>query len=102
MTSNNRRVVITGMGAITPIGLSAKEFWKGLLDGKSGAAEITKFDPSKINTHFACEVKGFDPLNYIDKKEARRLDLFAQYGLAAVKEALEDGNLVPEKMSAED
>jgi len=102
MINNNRRVVITGMGAITPIGLSAKEFWKGLIDGKSGAAEITKFDPSKIKTHFACEVKGFDPLDYIDKREARRLDLFAQYGLAAVKEALEDGNLVAEKMSAED
>ena len=102
MISNNRRVVITGMGAITPIGLSAKEFWNGLLNGKSGAAEITKFDPSNINTHFACEVKGFDPLNYINKKEARRLDLFAQYGLAAAKEALEDGNLVPENMSTED
>jgi len=102
MNGNNRRVVITGMGAITPIGLSAKEFWSGLLDGKSGAAEITKFDPSKIKTHFACEVKGFDPLNYIDKRDARRLDLFAQYGLAAVKEALEDGNFVPDNMSTED
>lgn len=102
MTNYNRRVVITGMGAITPIGLSAKEFWNGLLNCKSGAALITKFDPSNINTHFACEVKGFDPLNYMDKKEARRLDLFAQYGLAAVKEAVEDGNLDTETMSVED
>ena len=102
MSGNNRRVVITGMGAITPLGLSTKEFWNGLIDGKSGAANITKFDPSKIKTHFACEVKEFDPLNFIDKRDARRLDLFAQYGLAAVKEALEDGNLDSEKMSVED
>jgi len=100
--ANKRRVVVTGIGAITPLGLNAKELWNGLLDGKSGAARITRFDPSRLNTHFACEVKGFDPLNYFDKKEARRLDLYAQFALSATMEAIEDSNLKPNTMSAED
>lgn len=100
--ANNRRVVVTGIGAITPIGLTAKELWESLKSGKSGAAEITKFDSSNLNTHFACEVKNFDPLNYFDRKTARRLDEFAQYALAATAEAIEDGGLDPENMSAED
>lgn len=97
-----RRIMVTGMGAISPLGLSVDELWKGFLDSKSGAAEITKFDSSNFNTHFACEVKGFDPLNYIDKKAARRMDLFTQYAFASVKEAIEDSGLNPESMSTDD
>jgi 3-oxoacyl-[acyl-carrier-protein] synthase II len=99
---NERRVVVTGMGAITPIGLSAEELWDSLLKGKSGAAEITKFDSSKLNTHFACEVKGFDPLNFIDKKAARRMDLFTQYAIVSTKQAIDDSGLKPESMSSDD
>jgi 3-oxoacyl-[acyl-carrier-protein] synthase II len=100
--ANNRRVVVTGMGAVSPLGLSADELWNGFMNGVSGAAEITKFDTSKLNTHFACELKGFDPLNYIDKKAARRMDFFAQYAFAAVQEAVDDSSLNPENMSADD
>ncbi len=98
----DRRVVVTGMGAITPIGLNAEEFWDGLISGKSGAAKITKFDPSNLKTRFACEVKGFDPLNYLDKKAVRRMDLFVQYSMVATIQALSDSGLSPEKMSEED
>ena len=98
----DRRVVVTGMGAITPIGLNAEEFWEGLIAGKSGSAKITKFDPSNLKTQFACEVKGFDPLNYLDKKAVRRMDLFVQYSMAATIQALNDSGLSPEKMSEED
>ncbi|UCH65794.1 MAG: beta-ketoacyl-ACP synthase II [Ignavibacterium sp.] len=100
--AKNRRVVVTGIGAITPIGLTAKDLWKNLKSGKSGAAEITKFDSSNLNTHFACEVKDFDPLNYFDRKTARRLDEFTQYALAATAEAIEDSGLDPDNMSVED
>ncbi|MCG6961390.1 beta-ketoacyl-ACP synthase II [bacterium BMS3Abin03] len=97
--ADRRRVVVTGLGAITPIGLSVEEFWNALLDGKSGAANITKFDPSRLNTHFACEVKGFEPLDYLEKKEVRRLDLFAQYAIAAASQAIKDSGLEPDNMS---
>ena len=100
--AKNRRVVVTGIGAITPIGLNVKDFWEGLLGGRSGAAEITKFDSSNLNTHFACEVKNFDPLNYFDRKTARRLDEFAQYALAASAEAIKDSGMEPDNMSSED
>jgi 3-oxoacyl-[acyl-carrier-protein] synthase II len=100
--TKNRRVVVTGIGAITPIGLNANDLWKNLKSGKSGAAEITKFDSSNLNTHFACEVKDFDPLNYFDRKTARRLDEFTQYALAATVEAIEDSGLDPDNMSVED
>jgi 3-oxoacyl-[acyl-carrier-protein] synthase II len=100
--AKNRRVVVTGIGAITPIGLTAKELWDSLKSGKSGAAEITKFDSSNLNTHFACEVKDFNPLNYFDKKTARRLDEFTQYALAATAEAIEDSGMDPDNMSTED
>jgi 3-oxoacyl-[acyl-carrier-protein] synthase II len=100
--AKNRRVVVTGIGAITPIGLNANDLWKNLKSGKSGAAEITKFDSSNLNTHFACEVKDFDPLNYFDRKTARRLDEFTQYALAATVEAIEDSGLDPDNMSVED
>ena len=100
--AKNIRVVVTGIGAITPIGLTAKDFWEGLKSGKSGAAEITKFDSSSLNTHFACEIKGFDPLNYFDRKTARRLDEFTQYALAATAEAIDDSGMDPDNMSTED
>jgi len=100
--AKNIRVVVTGIGAITPIGLTAKDFWEGLKSGKSGAAEITKFDSSNLNTHFACEIKDFDPLNYFDRKTARRLDEFTQYALAATAEAIDDSGMDPDNMSTED
>jgi 3-oxoacyl-[acyl-carrier-protein] synthase II len=89
----HRRVVITGMGAITPLGLSVDETWEALLAGRSGIATVTRFDPSDLRTTFAGEVKGFDPANYMDRKEARRLDLYIQYALAAAKEAIANAAL---------
>lgn len=88
-----RRVVVTGLGAVTPLGNTTKEFWENLINGVSGANLITHFDASKFKTKFACEVKNFNPLSVIDKKEVRRLDLFAQYALYAAAEAYEDSGL---------
>lgn len=99
MAFENRRVVITGMGALTPIGLSVEEFWKSMMEGKSGAAMIKSFDTSRVETKFACELKGFDVANYLDKKTARRLDPFAQYALAATQQAIKDSGLNPESLS---
>jgi 3-oxoacyl-[acyl-carrier-protein] synthase II len=99
---NKRRVVITGMGAVTPIGLSVDEFWKSMINSESGCDYIKSFDTSRVETKFACELKGFDPANYMDKKSARRLDLFSQYALAAAKMALADSGLKPDEMSTED
>ncbi len=96
---NKRRVVVTGMGAVTPIGLSVQEFWDAMMNCKSGAATITSFDTSRIETKFACELKGFDPQKYIDKKTAKRLDPFAQYALAATAQAIEDSQLQPDNLS---
>ena len=87
------RVVVTGLGMVTPVGLSAAESWTNLLAGKSGAAPITKFDASKLQVRFACEVKGFDPLQYIDRKEARRYDLFLQMALATAHQAITEAGL---------
>src|SRR5258708_4875452 len=78
---------------VTPVGLSAAESWTNLLAGKSGAAPITKFDASKLQVRFACEVKGFDPLQYIDRKEARRYDLFLQMALATAHQAITEAGL---------
>src|SRR5690606_6039953 len=100
--NSKKRVVVTGMGAVTPIGLSIDEFWDSMMKGKSGCAPITKFDTSKVTTKFACELKGFDPTNFMDKKTARRLDHFAQYGLAAASQAVADANLNPENLSEEE
>jgi 3-oxoacyl-[acyl-carrier-protein] synthase II len=83
-----RRVVITGAGLVTPVGLDVETTWANLLAGKSGAAPITKFDPSRLQVRFACEVKGFDPLAYLDRKEAKRMDLFAQLAMAAAHQAV--------------
>ena len=88
-----RRVVVTGLGALTPIGNSVPDFWEGLVSGTSGAAPITRFDASKFKTQFACELKGYDPSDYFDRKEARKMDLFAQYAVVAADEAIRDANL---------
>ena len=85
-----KRVVVTGLGTVSPLGLSVSETWANVLEGKSGAGPITHFDASKFKTQFACEVKGFDPSKYFDRKEARKLDLYAQYAIAAAKEAIEN------------
>jgi 3-oxoacyl-[acyl-carrier-protein] synthase II len=88
-----RRVVVTGLGLVTPVGLTVEETWQNLLAGKSGAAPITRFDPSRHSVKFACEVKGFDPLLYMDRKESRRFDLFAQFALAAAAQAVTQAGL---------
>ncbi len=88
-----KRVVVTGMGALTPIGNTVEEFLQGLKSGMSGAGPITRFDPSLIRTHFACEVKDFDPLDYFNRKEVKRMDPFTIYALKATQEAMEDANL---------
>jgi len=89
-----KRVVITGLGAITPLGNNVADYWQGLLDGKSGAAPITLFDASKFKTQFACEVKDFDPGKYLDRKEARKLDRFSQLAIASSEEAVQDAGLL--------
>ncbi|MSP68979.1 MAG: beta-ketoacyl-[acyl-carrier-protein] synthase II [Bacteroidetes bacterium] len=88
-----KRVVVTGLGAITPLGNNVQDFWNNLVSGKSGAAIITRFDASKFKTQFACEVKGFNPEDYFDKKEARKLDPFSQYGVAAADQAVRNAGL---------
>ena len=90
---NLRRVVVTGLGALTPIGNDIPSYWNGLISGKSGADLISYFDTSKFKTQFACELKGFDPLNYLDRKEARKLDKFAQYAIVCSDEAIKDSSL---------
>jgi len=99
--SARRRVVVTGMGVITPVGLTLQEYWENLLRGKSGAGPITAFDVSDYDTKFACEVKGFDPMKFMDRKLAQRSDLFTQYALAAAENALTDSGLVLEKVDRE-
>lgn len=88
-----KKAVITGIGAVTPIGNNVDDFWNNLIDGKSGAAEITKFDPICHKTKFACEVKDFDPLMYIDKKEVRKMDMYTQYALAATDQCIKDSKI---------
>lgn len=88
-----KRVVVTGMGAITPIGNTWKEFTENLIKGVSGAATITRFDASKFKTQFACELKGFDPLDYLDKKEVKKYDPYCQYALIAAEEAIMDAGI---------
>ena len=85
-----KRVVVTGLGAVTPIGNNLQEYWEGLLSGRNGVASITLFDASEHACHFAAEVKGFDPGEYLEKKEAKRMDRFAQFAIAASKQALVD------------
>jgi len=85
-----KRAVITGIGAVTPIGNNVDEYWKALIKGTSGAATITRFDPVNHKTRFACEVKGFDPLQYMEKQEVRKIDLYTQFALAATDECMKD------------
>jgi 3-oxoacyl-[acyl-carrier-protein] synthase II len=94
-----KRVVITGLGAITPLGNNVQDFWNGLTDGVSGAAPITRFDATKYKTRFACEVKGFNIENYMEKKDARKMDPFSHYGIAASDEAIKDSGLDGEKIN---
>lgn len=88
-----KRVVVTGLGGVTPLGLTAEETWENVKKGVSGAGPITHFDASQFKTQFACEVKGFDPANYVDRKEARKMDLYTQYALAAAKMAVADSGM---------
>ncbi|MCS7161974.1 MAG: beta-ketoacyl-ACP synthase II [Bacteroidia bacterium] len=88
-----RRVVVTGLGALTPIGLDVKSYWEALLQGVSGADYITRFDPSPFRTHFACELKGFDASKYIDRRELRKMDAFSHYAIVAADEAIGDAGL---------
>jgi 3-oxoacyl-[acyl-carrier-protein] synthase II len=88
-----RRVVITGLGALTPIGNNLHEYWEGLKNGTSGAVMITRFDTEKFKTKFACEVKGYDSSKYFDKKEANKMDLYSQYAHVAAEEAIKDSGL---------
>ena len=88
-----KRVVVTGLGALTPIGNNIQEYWEGLKSGKSGCAPITYFDTEKFKTKFACEVKNYDPLQHFNRKEARKLDRFAQYALISSDQAIQDAGL---------
>lgn len=92
-----KRVVVTGVGAVTPLGLSAAETWQNIVNGVSGAAPITRFDTTMFKTKFACEVKGFDPGLHFDRKEARKMDLYTQFAMVAAKEAIENSGLDLEK-----
>ena len=89
-----KRVVVTGFGAITPVGNNAKDYWESLVKGESGAAPITLFDATNFKTKFACEVKNFDPLNYFDKKESKKMDRNTQFGLVAAREAVEHSRII--------
>jgi len=95
---NNRRVVITGMGAVTPIGIGLKEYWEGLVEGRNGVDLITHFDTTKFDTKFAAEVKNFKPEDYLDKKSIRRLDPFAQLAIATAEMAMQDSGINLEKV----
>jgi 3-oxoacyl-[acyl-carrier-protein] synthase II len=96
-----RRIVVTGMGVVTPLGLCVRDYWQALIEGKSGAGLITSFDTSEFETKFACEIKGFDPLKYVDRKLSQRADLFTLYGLVACQEAMKDSGLNLEKVNRE-
>ncbi|MDR3665391.1 MAG: beta-ketoacyl-ACP synthase II [Ignavibacteriaceae bacterium] len=95
---SKRRVVVTGMGAVTPIGIGITEYWKGLINGKNGVGLITKFDTAKFDTRFAAEVKDFNPENYIDKKSIKRMDLFTQFAIAVASMAMEQAAFNLEKI----
>ena len=92
-----KRVVVTGLGALTPVGNNVAETWENLVNGVSGAGPITHFDASKFKTQFACEVKNFNPNDHLDRKEARKMDLYTQYAIVVAKEAIEDAGMDLEK-----
>jgi 3-oxoacyl-[acyl-carrier-protein] synthase II len=96
-----KRVVVTGMGAITPLGISVAEYWDGLTKGVSGADDIKQFDTTKFKTRFACEVKDFEPTNFLDRKEARKLDRFTQFALIASDQAIKDAGITKENVDPE-
>ncbi len=102
MADTSRRVVVTGMGALTPLGLTVDEYWKGLQEGRSGADTIQSFDPEGLRTTFACELDGFEAEDHIDSKEARRMDPFCQYALVSANQAVADAGLDPESMPQAD
>ncbi len=93
MDQQRHRVVVTGLGAVTPLGLNVPDFWQAILEGRSGAGPITKFDASRLRTRFACEVKGFDPSKYLPRRELRRTDPYVWYSVAAADEALQDAGI---------
>ena len=93
-----KRVVVTGLGALTPIGNNLNDFWTGLIEGKSGAAPITYFDTEKFKTKFACELKDFDVSLHLDRKQQRKMDRFTQYGMVSTEEAIQDSGLDLEKI----
>lgn len=101
-TSPDNRVVVTGLGALTPIGLGTPAYWDGLMEGRSGAAPITAFDTAEFTTKFACELKDFDVTNYLDRRDSRRLEAFSQYALIVSDEALKDAGIHPASLSEEE
>ena len=96
-----KRVVVTGLGAVTPIGNNLQQYWESLLDGRNGVGKITLFDASKHACQIAAEVKGFDPHDYLDKKDAKRMDRFAQFAVAASKQAIEDAQFIIDDLNAD-
>ena len=96
---SSRRVVVTGMGALTPIGNNLNSYWNGLISGTSGCASITQFDASNFKTKFACELKGFDPADHFERKEYRRYDKFSQYGIVAASEAIDDSKIIESNLN---
>ncbi len=96
-----KRVVVTGLGALTPLGKTVNEYWQGLIDGVSGCDFITQFDTTKFKTRFACEVKDFEPTNYLDRKEARKIDRFTQFALIAADEAVKDAGISKENVDVD-
>ena len=90
---STRRVVVTGLGALTPIGNTVTDFWNNLLNGVSGADRITRFDASLFKTQFACEVKNFNPTDFLDRKEARKMDAYTVYAMVATSEAMQDSGI---------
>src|SRR4028118_65236 len=94
-----KRVVVTGIGALTPLGNSVGDFWDGLVNGVSGADYITQFDASKFKTRFACELKDFEPTDFLEKKEARKIDRFSQTALVASDQAVQDAGITPENVN---
>ena len=97
----NRRVVVTGVGALTPIGNNLNDYWNNLINGKSGAAPITRFNAENFKTRFACEVKDFDPSIVLNRKEFRKLDLFSQYALVVADEAVKNSEINIEELNSD-
>ena len=93
-----KRVVVTGMGALTPLGNNVPDYWNGLINGVSGADMITQFDASKFRTKFACEIKNFEPTDFLDRKEARKIDRFTQLALVVSDQAMADAGLNKENI----